>query len=117
MSGSVAIVTGHRVDGPTADLERLAASVDTLVVLMPAHLDAIAQRLSSALGSDRPAALISRATTPQQQVVRATLGSIVAAAREARVEPPSTLVVGAVVNVLDVAGATAGDRAAVATAP
>ena len=117
VSGSVAIVTGHRVDGPPADLERLAASVDTLVVLMPAHLDAIAQRLSSALGSDRPAALISRATTPQQQVVRATLGSIVAAAREARVEPPSTLVVGAVVNVLDVAGATAGDRAAVATAP
>jgi uroporphyrin-III C-methyltransferase / precorrin-2 dehydrogenase / sirohydrochlorin ferrochelatase len=114
VSGSVAIVTGHRLDGLPADLERLAAGVDTLVVLMPAQLDVIALRLASILGSDCPAAIVSRATTPQQQVVRAPIGRIAAAAREARVEPPSTLVVGAVVNVLAAVAAT-GDRAAVAT--
>jgi uroporphyrin-III C-methyltransferase / precorrin-2 dehydrogenase / sirohydrochlorin ferrochelatase len=115
VSGSVAIVTGHRVDGLPADLERLAASVDTLVVLMPAKLDVIALRLASILGSECPAAIVSQATTPQQRVVRATLGGIAAAARRARVEPPSTLVVGAVVNVIATAVAATGDRPAVAT--
>ena len=100
LAGSVAIVTGHRAAGPPADLERLAASVDTLVVLMPSHLDAITAQLSVALGPDRPAAIISRATTPQQRVLRATLGRIAAGANAAGIEPPSTLVVGDVVNVL-----------------
>jgi uroporphyrin-III C-methyltransferase len=97
---SVAIVTGHRADGEIADLERLATSADTLVVLMPARLDDIARRLCDVLGADRPAAVISRATTAQQRVVRAPLGRIAAVAREACIEPPSTLVVGAVVDVL-----------------
>lgn len=100
VAGSVAFVTGHRADGAIADLERLAGSVDTLVVLMPRHLDVIARRLAGALGPDRPAAVISRATTAQQRVVRAPLGRIAAAARAARAEAPSTLVVGSVVNLL-----------------
>ena len=103
-AGSVAIVTGHRAAGAPADLERLAASVDTLVVLMPSHLDAITAQLSVALGPDRPAAIISRATTPQQRVLRATLGRIAAGAHAAGIEPPSTLVVGDVVNVLALSG-------------
>jgi siroheme synthase len=44
--------------------------------------------------------VVSQATTTNQQVVRAPIGEIAAAARAARVEPPSTLVVGDVVNVL-----------------
>jgi uroporphyrin-III C-methyltransferase/precorrin-2 dehydrogenase/sirohydrochlorin ferrochelatase len=109
VAGSVAIVTGHRADGETAHLEQLATSVDTLVVLMPRQLDAIALRLSAVLGSDTPAAVISRATTAQQQVVRAPLGRIATVAREACIEAPSTLVVGAVVEVL-VAPASVPDR-------
>jgi siroheme synthase len=97
---SVAIVTGHRADDAQANFEHLALSADTLVVLMPSELDVIAQRLSAVLGSGRPAAVISRATTPEQRVVRAPLGRIVAAARAAGIEAPSTLVVGEVVNVL-----------------
>ncbi len=104
LAGSVAIVTGHRATGAPADLERLAGSVDTLVVLMPSQLDAITQQLSAVLGPDRPAAIISRATTPHQRVLRAALGRIAAAAQAARIAPPSTLVVGDVVNVLAVSG-------------
>jgi uroporphyrin-III C-methyltransferase/precorrin-2 dehydrogenase/sirohydrochlorin ferrochelatase len=104
IAGSVAIVTGHRATGAPADLERLAGSVDTLVVLMPSQLDAITQQLSAVLGPDRPAAIISRATTPHQQVLRAPLGRIAAGAHAARIEPPSTLVVGNVVNVLALSG-------------
>jgi uroporphyrin-III C-methyltransferase/precorrin-2 dehydrogenase/sirohydrochlorin ferrochelatase len=109
IAGSVAIVTGHRATGAPADLARLAGSVDTLVVLMPSQLDAITQQLSAALGPDRPAALISRATTPHQQVLRAPLGRIAAGAQAARIEPPSTLVVGDVVNVLALSGRTDTD--------
>jgi uroporphyrin-III C-methyltransferase/precorrin-2 dehydrogenase/sirohydrochlorin ferrochelatase len=109
VAGSVAFVTGHRVGGDLSALEALAQSADTLVILMPAELEAIAGRLASALGPDRPSAIISQATTADQLVVRAPIGSIAAAAHAARVVPPSTLVVGDVVNVLadigDVAGA------------
>jgi siroheme synthase len=65
------------------------------------------------LGPEHPAAIISRATTPQQQVVRASLGRIAVAARDARIDPPSTLVVGAVVNVLGESAAIADDRVSV----
>ena len=71
IAASVAFVTGHREGGDLTALDDLAKSVDTLVVLMPAELDAIAVRLSALLGPDRPAALVSQATTAHQQVVRA----------------------------------------------
>ena len=100
VAASVAFVTGHRAGGDLTALDALARSVDTLVVLMPAELDALAGRLSAALGPDRPAAIVSRATTPDQQVVRAPIGSIAAVGRAAGVQPPSTLVVGDVVDVL-----------------
>jgi uroporphyrin-III C-methyltransferase / precorrin-2 dehydrogenase / sirohydrochlorin ferrochelatase len=99
-SASVAVVTGHRAGGDLSELDDLARCVDTLVVLMPAELDAIARRLSSVLGPDRPAAIVSKATTPEQRVVRASLGGIAAAARVAGLEAPTTLVIGEVVNVL-----------------
>jgi uroporphyrin-III C-methyltransferase/precorrin-2 dehydrogenase/sirohydrochlorin ferrochelatase len=100
VAGSVAFVTGHRADCEPLDLESLATNVDTLVVLMPSEIESIASRLAAVLGDDRPSALVSQATTPNQRVVRAPLGRIAAAARAARVEAPSTLVVGDVVNVL-----------------
>jgi uroporphyrin-III C-methyltransferase/precorrin-2 dehydrogenase/sirohydrochlorin ferrochelatase len=98
IAGSVAIVTGHRADDAQANFEHLARSADTLVVLMPSELEMIAERLSAVLGAARPAAIISRATTREQRVVRAPLGQIAAAARAGGIEPPSTLVVGEVVN-------------------
>jgi len=100
VAASVAFVTGHRADGGPAALEALATSVDTLVVLMPADLETIAGRLAAVLGSDRPAAIVSQATTARQRVVRAPIASIAAAARAAHLEPPSTLIVGNVVDVL-----------------
>jgi siroheme synthase len=100
VAASVAFVTGHRAGGDLSSLEAVAASVDTLVVLMPAELDTIARRLSAVLGPDRPAAIVSQATTHNQRVVRASIGGIAAAARAARTEPPSTLVVGEVVSTL-----------------
>ena len=100
VAASVAFVTGHRAGDHPNELVDIARSVDTLVVLMPAQLDAICRKLAAALGADRPAAIVSHATGVEQQVVRAPIGRIAALARAAQIEPPSTLVVGHVVNVL-----------------
>jgi uroporphyrin-III C-methyltransferase/precorrin-2 dehydrogenase/sirohydrochlorin ferrochelatase len=117
VAASVAFVTGHRAGGDLTALDNLARSVDTLVVLMPAELDAIAARLAAVLGYDRPAAIVSQATTAHQEVVRAPIGGIAAAARAARLEPPSTLVVGDVVNALsDLDGLPAAERQTLAGA-
>jgi uroporphyrin-III C-methyltransferase/precorrin-2 dehydrogenase/sirohydrochlorin ferrochelatase len=100
VAASVAVVTGQRIAGEPDALERVAASADTLVVLMPGDLDTVTARLVGALGRGRPAALVSSATTAAEVVVRAPLGELAAKARSCGIEPPVTLVVGEVVNVL-----------------
>ena len=102
VSGSVAVISGHDVRGVIPDrLERIARAVDTLVVLMPmGTLDQLSARLAAVLGADWPAALIADATTPDQRVVRAPLGTIDAAARMAGISAPATLVLGQVVHAL-----------------
>ena len=100
LAASVAVVAGHRVSGADDAVERLAAEADTLVVLMPGDVETLAARLSSVVGAQRPAALVSAATTAAQAVVRAPLGQLAAAARSAGLVAPLTLVVGDVVDVL-----------------
>jgi siroheme synthase len=74
------------------------AGVDTLVVLMGrAGLESLAARQVAA-GRERasPAAGLQRATTPEQRVTRATLGTIAAAADRDGLENPIVTVIGAV---------------------
>ena len=99
LARSFAVVTGHTAepDGVPADLGGLAG-VDTLVVLMGlANLAALASRLVAA-GRDpaTPAACIQSATTPEQRVTRATLGTIAEAADRDGLRSPVVIVVGAV---------------------
>ena len=105
LAGSVGIVTGQRALGGADEVERVARAVDTLVVLMPGALGPLSRRLAGVLGDAWPAAIVSAATTPAQQVVRAPLGSIAAAAELAGIEAPATLVAGRVVEALDQAEA------------
>jgi siroheme synthase len=109
---SVAFITGQdSAGGVNRQLQRIAAAVDTLVVLMPlGTLTAIVDAVTPAVGAHRAAALISAATTKQQRVVRAPLDSIVEAARAAAVQSPATLVIGEVT-------APRGVRAAATTQP
>jgi uroporphyrin-III C-methyltransferase/precorrin-2 dehydrogenase/sirohydrochlorin ferrochelatase len=103
VASSVGIVSGHSAH-PGAGLEsiqRLAAAVDTLVVLMPlGRLGELAGSLAQVLPADRPAAIIASATTVRQRTVRAPLGGIARAAAEEGVEGPALLVVGEVVDAL-----------------
>ena len=102
-NSAIAFVTGHDAEGAVPDnldWPALARSVPVLVVYMAlTHLEEIAERLIAAgRKPDEPAAMLSRATTPRQKVVTATLATIAAAARAGGIEPPAMLVVGEVVT-------------------
>ena len=120
VASSVAIVSGHQrsLRDRARELVRLrdlAASVDTLVVLMPlTALGDIVAALTPVVGSDRMAALVSCATWERQRTVTAPLDQIEDAALEAGMEAPATLVVGDVVRV---AGGAAAAAVAITAAP
>ncbi|RRR69922.1 MAG: uroporphyrinogen-III C-methyltransferase [Candidatus Viridilinea halotolerans] len=94
-----AVVTGHEAsdsNSPT-DWEALAR-IPTLVVLMGLHR---AERVCGALlaagrEATTPIAVISRATTSDQQTLLATLGTLAEMLRERTPPTPAILVIGAV---------------------
>jgi uroporphyrin-III C-methyltransferase/precorrin-2 dehydrogenase/sirohydrochlorin ferrochelatase len=125
VASSLAILTGSNRDGSSPlSLERIATAVDTLVVLMPlGNLERVCARLVAAVGPDRPAALVSSATLPEQEVLRAPIGRLVGLAHEAGSASPATLVVGEVVDAMParevgelVAHATLGSGGGASTA-
>ena len=103
LSSSVAIVTGHEdeeKDGSSVKWEKLATSVDTIVVLMgTAQLSLICERLmAGGMVSDTPVAIVENGTSSRQRVVTGTLQSIESVARQAEIRPPAVIVIGKVVN-------------------
>jgi len=105
------VVSGHVPPGDersTLEWAALAGLSTTLVILMGTlHLPEITAALVAA-GKDAgvPAAVVEKAGTPQQRVVRATVGSIADAARTHGVRPPAIVVIGEVAG-LDVTVAEA----------
>lgn len=107
LAGAVAFVTGHEADddaqASAVDWTALARGATTLVLYMSVgRLGTIAPRLIAA-GRDAgtPVALIERGTTSRQRTLVSTLGEVVAAAREAGIEPPALTIVGEVVALRD----------------
>ncbi len=105
LARSFAVVTGHtgEPDGAVPDLAGLAG-VDTLVVLMGLGnlAQLAAQLLAAGRGAATPAACIQSATTPEQRVTRATLGTIAEAVERDGLRSPVVIVVGAVAELGDV---------------
>ncbi len=99
-ASAFAVVTGHQRNGGS-DLDWAAlARIPTLIVVMGLHrLPEITARLM-AHGADptTPAAVVASGTLPEQQSVVGTLCTITALVQEARLDPPATLIVGAVVR-------------------
>ncbi|HUA40187.1 MAG TPA: uroporphyrinogen-III C-methyltransferase [Streptosporangiaceae bacterium] len=100
--------------GVTVDWDGLARGTGTLVLLMAiAHLDAVAAELVKR-GRDAatPVAVICDGTTPAQQVLTSTLGSVAADALAAAVQPPAVVVIGDVVRLREMlAGPVTGAAA------
>jgi uroporphyrin-III C-methyltransferase len=117
LARSVAFATGHDADGAlpaSPDLGALGRDVDTLVLFMPLRqADAIAASLlAGGRDSATPAALVSDATTPRQQVRRTTMASLAAAAASVPPSAPTLLMIGPTVGLAGRIGPEVEDRAA-----
>ena len=101
---SCVFVTGHLKDH-TIDLNwaALAQPKQTVVIYMGVKgLEIISEQLQAAgLPGDTPAALIYKATWPQQRIYPSRLDRLPQTAREFAVKPPTLLVIGSVVGLLD----------------
>jgi uroporphyrin-III C-methyltransferase len=100
---SFAFVSGHQSGGALpggVDWQALSRAAPTIVVYMAlGHLGEVAARLIGAgRGADEPAAVIAKATTPEQRVVETTLARAAADAAAAHIAPPAMLVVGPAVK-------------------
>ena len=115
-NSAVTFITGHNSDGTVPDgldWGAIARGAPVLVLYMALkHLPNIVDRLiAGGRRPDEPVAIVSRATTPAQQVLTSTLGDAVAAAASS--ETPAIIVVGEVVRLragLDWMGALDGKR-------
>ena len=100
---SCVFVTGHLKDH-TVDLDwpALARPGQTVVIYMGVTgLETISRELQAAgLPSDTPAALIYRATWPNEKAYRGTLATLPEVARAHKVKPPTLIVIGTVVDLM-----------------
>ena len=97
LSDRVTIATAHAADGSEPDYAGLAAAGGTLVLFMGlARLPALAAGLIAAgLAPETPAAVVSRGTLPDQEIVAAPLDAL--PERAADLPGPALVVVGEVV--------------------
>ena len=103
LAHGVTFVTAHAEADGALDWRALARPAHTVVFYMGlARLEAIVARLLEH-GADpaRPAAIVSRGTTPEQRVLGAPLSGIAARAAGAQLAAPAILVVGEVAALHD----------------
>jgi uroporphyrin-III C-methyltransferase len=114
---SVTFVTGHDQSGDTPsslDWASISRGSQVLVIYMGMkHIAQICEKLLSAgRPLSEPVAVVTNATTPHQQVLETTLGTVVADVAAAGMEPPAIFCIGRSVlmrQVLDWQGQAAGD--------
>ncbi|MCG2579984.1 MAG: uroporphyrinogen-III C-methyltransferase [Marinobacter sp.] len=101
---SVRFVTGH-LKNDTCDLpwKDFVQNNQTLVFYMGlVGLPIICRELiAHGMASDTPVALVSKGTTPDQEVITGDLSTIVARVNEREVQPPTLVIIGQVVGLRD----------------
>lgn len=102
-SASVAFITGHEATDsyrPAIHWQALTQGAETLVVYMGVLQIAtiVEQVLAAGRPAKTPVALIRWGTTPRQEVLTGTLGSIVEQVEAVGFEPPAVIVIGEVVR-------------------
>jgi uroporphyrin-III C-methyltransferase len=98
-ASSVTFATAHlKDDDSSAAFVATLPAHGTLVLYMGlGTLDRTLAALARVRGGDLPAAVVSRATWPDERTVVGTLATLGARARDARLEPPAIVIVGDVV--------------------
>lgn len=115
-NSAVTFLTGHNASGIVPDninWEGLAQGSPVIVIYMAIkHLGDIAQKLMAhGRSPDEPVGIVSRASTPSQEVLETSLGSCVEDVAKSGIEPPALVVIGEVVRLrsgLDWMGAMNG---------
>jgi uroporphyrinogen III methyltransferase/synthase len=98
---SLTLVTGHEADESTGIKWSALAQLDGTIVFMMGlgNLAAIVRNLiANGASPDRPVAVISKATTPEQRSVTGTLVNIEQLVNESQIPTPALIVVGDVVR-------------------
>ena len=108
-ASSVVFVTGHedakKKEG-VVEWKKLAKAVDTIVIMMGlSRLEIISKKLiSGGLSKNTPVAVIQNGTTDEHRMIKGTLANISKKVTEAKIRPPSIIIVGKVVNLSDKIG-------------
>jgi uroporphyrin-III C-methyltransferase len=108
-ASSVVFVTGHEDAKKTegvVDWKKLAKAVDTIVIMMGlSRLEIISKKLiSGGLSKNTPVAVIQNGTTDEHRLIKGTLSNISKKINEAKITPPTIIIVGKVVNLSDTIG-------------
>ena len=108
-ASSVVFVTGHEDAKKTegvVDWKKLAKAVDTIVIMMGlSRLEIISKKLiSGGLSKNTPVAVIQNGTTDEHRLIKGTLYNISKKVHEAKIKPPTIIIIGKVVNLSDKIG-------------
>ncbi len=108
-ASSVVFVTGHEDAKKTegvVEWKKLAKAVDTIVIMMGlSRLEIISKKLiSGGLDKNTPVAVIQNGTTDEHRLIKGTLSNISKKVNEAKIKPPTIIIVGKVVNLSDKIG-------------
>ncbi len=108
-ASSVVFVTGHedaKKSEGVVEWKKLAKAVDTIVIMMGlSRLEIISKQLiSGGLSKNTPVAVIQNGTTDEHRMIKGTLSNISKKVSQAKIKPPSIVVVGKVVNLSDKIG-------------
>jgi|SRR3990170_2024721 len=108
-ASSVVFVTGHEDAKKTktsVKWKKLATSVDTIVIMMGlSRLEKICKDLVlGGLDKKTPVAVIQNGTTPKHRMIKGNISNISKKVHQARIKPPSIIVVGKVVDLSEIVG-------------
>jgi uroporphyrin-III C-methyltransferase len=113
VSNQVVMCTGYGREGTSPDLIRYHEEQTIVFLMAVGRLGELCQRLIEKAGfpSDTPVAIVEKAGCPDQRTVVGNMMTIADIAKEHQIKPPSTIIVGKVVNVLLEEDATTGEHA------
>ncbi len=109
IASSFAVITGHEASDKkesSIDIEKLATTVDTLVILMGVgNLPEITKRIISAgRRPETPVALVRWGTKSKQKTVVGTISNITNKVKQKGLKPPAVIIIGEVVNLREKLG-------------
>lgn len=108
-ASSVVFVTGHedaKKSKESVKWKNLAKSVDTIVIMMGlSRLEIICKNLvDGGLDKKTPVAVIQNGTTPKHKMIKGNLSNISQKVQQAKIKPPSIIIIGKVVNLSETIG-------------